>query len=247
MPNPPQPVSAEALAALGRVSTATVSSQLRKRGIRSIFIDKARPLNPAHCRFVAPAYTLRFIPMREDLSRNEILADPDYPARKAIEAIPPGHALVVDCRGEQRAGVLGDILMLRLKMRGAMAVVADGPMRDAAELVAMDFPIFCSGAAAPPSLNVHYGADLECPIACGGVAVLPGDVLVGDADGVVVVPHALAAEIAGDSVEQEVLEIFLKQRLAEGHSTIGTYPPNESTERAYETWRAAGNPRGRQA
>lgn len=245
MSNPPQPVSAEILAALRKVSTATVSSQLRKRGIRNIFIDRARPLNPANCRFVAPAYTLRFIPMREDLSRPEILADPDYPPRRAIEAIPPGYALVVDCRGDPRAGVLGDILALRLQIRGAAAVVADGPMRDAAELAAMDFPIFCNGAAAPASLNVHYGADLECPIACGGVAVLPGDVLIGDADGVVVVPSALAAEISRDSTEQEILEIFLKQRIAEGRSTIGTYPPSEDTQRAYEAWRASGNSRGR--
>ena len=239
MPRKLDVLDPQTLATLAKVSAATVSSQLRKRGLRNVFVANARPLNPASCRFVAEAYTLRFTPAREDLSRDELLADPNYPPRKAVEAIPAGHALVVDCRGDTRAGVLGDILVLRLKIRGAIAVVADGPMRDAAELMAMDFPIFCNGAAAPPSLTVHYGADLQCAIACGGVTVLPGDVLVGDADGVVVVPRALAGEVARDGAEQEALEVFLKRRIAEGHSTVGTYPPDEATMKAYEAARSS--------
>lgn len=227
----------DVLARLAQVGTATISMQLLKRGLRNVFIAGAAPLNPAHCRFVAEAYTLRFIPMREDLSRPEILADPDYPPRKAIEDMAPGRALVIDGRGDERAGVIGGILAERLRQRGAAAVVADAPVRDAAELRALALPIFCRGAAAPASIAAHFGADLQRPIACGGVAVLPGDVLAGDADGVVVIPRALAAEVAAGAVEQEALEAFLQQKVREGRPTIGTYPPNEATLREYEAWR----------
>ena len=228
----------EVLVGLAGVSTATVSMQLLKRGFRNVFIRNARPLNPGACRFAAEAFTLRFIPMREDLSRPEVLADPEYPPRKAIEAVPPGHALVVDCRGEQGAGVTGDILATRLQQRGVAAIVADGPMRDGAAVAALGFPVFCNGHAAPASLAVHFGADLERPIACGGVAVLPGDVLVGDEDGVIVVPRALAPEIARDDAEQEALETFLQAKVAEGRPIVGTYPPNQATLEEFEAWRA---------
>ncbi len=156
---------------------------------------------------------------------------------------PPGMALVIDARGETGAGVIGDILAARLQERGVAAVVSDGPVRDAAEVAAGALPVFCAGAAAPASLNVHFGADLQCPIACGGVAVIPGDVLVGDSDGVVVIPAALAAAVAQDGAEQEQLEDFLKQRVAAGHPTIGTYPPNPETLQAYEEWKTSA-PRG---
>ncbi len=222
---------------LADISTATATMQLLKRGLRNCFIRGARPLNTEHCQFAAQAYTLRFIPMREDLSRVEVLADPEYPPRKAVEDIPPGMALVIDARGDLGAGVIGDILAARLQERGVAAVVSDGPVRDAAQVAAGKLPVFCAGAAAPASLNVHFGADLQRPIACGGVAVIPGDVLVGDSDGVVVIPAALAAEVAHDGAEQEQLEGFLKQRVAAGHPTIGTYPPNPETLQAYKEWK----------
>ena len=183
-------MSSEVLKQLAGISTATVTMQLLKRGLRNCFIVGARPLNPRHSHFVAPAYTLRFIPMREDLSRVEVLGDPEYPARKAIEDIPPGMALVIDARGETGAGVIGDILTARLQERGVAAVVSDGPVRDGVAVAAGVLPIFCPGFAAPASLHVHFGADLQSPIACGGVAVIPGDILVGDNDGVVVIPAA---------------------------------------------------------
>jgi regulator of RNase E activity RraA len=228
------------LAQLAGISTATVTMQLLKRGLRNCFIRGARPLNAADCRFAAQAYTMRFIPMREDLSRIEVLGDPEYPPRKAVEDITPGMALVIDARGETGAGVIGDILAARLQERGVAAVVSDGPVRDGLEVAAGALPVFCAGAAAPASLNVHFGADLQRPIACGGVAVIPGDVLVGDGDGVVVIPQAMAAEVARDGAEQEQLEDFLKQRVAAGHPTIGTYPPNPETLQAYEEWKEAG-------
>ncbi len=233
------PVAPEILAALAKVSVATLSSQLRKRGLCATFLRGVRALNPTSCRFVGEAYTLRFIPMREDISKTEVLSDPEYPPRKAIEAILPGQVLAVDCRGEDGAGVAGDILVHRLKLRGVAALVTDGAVRDAESLMAMEFPIFCKGAAAPPSLALHYGADLQRPIACGGTAIFPGDILVGDADGVVVLPRQLAGEIAGDSGEQEMLERFLKERIVAGVTTIGTYPPDARTVAEYRVWRLA--------
>ena len=230
-------MSSEVLKQLAGISTATVTMQLLKRGLRNCFIVGARPLNPRHSHFVAPAYTLPFIPMREDLSRVEVLGDPEYPARKAIEDIPPGMALVIDARGEPGAGVIGDILTARLQERGVAAVVSDGPVRDGVAVAAGVLPIFCPGFAAPASLHVHFGADLQSPIACGGVAVIPGDILVGDNDGVVVIPAAMAQDIARDGAEQERLEGFLKPRVEAGHPTIGTYPPNEETLQGYDDWK----------
>ena len=230
-------MSSEVLIKLAGISTATVTMQLLKRGLRNCFIVGARPLNPGHSHFVAPAYTLRFIPMREDLSHVEVLGDPEYPPRKAIEDIPPGMALVIDARGEPGAGVIGDILTARLQERGVAVVVSDGPVRDGVAVAAGALPIFCPGFAAPASLYVHFGADLQSPIACGGVAVIPGDILVGDNDGVVVIPAAMALDIARDGAEQERLEGFLKCRVEAGHPTIGTYPPNEETLQAYDDWK----------
>ena len=136
---------------LRAVSVATVTMQLLKRGLRHTFIQGPQPLNPQHARFAAEAYTLRTIPMREDLSTLEVLANPEYPQRKAIEACPPGQVLVCDCRGVQRAGALGDILITRLMVRGVAAFVTDGPMRDAAAVAAIEFPTFCTGSAAAPA------------------------------------------------------------------------------------------------
>lgn len=224
---------------LSTVSSATVAMQLLKRGLRACFMNGPRPLNAAAGGFVASAYTLRFVPYREDLADPAILADPAYPPRRAIEDIPPGAALVIDGRGDPRAGTIGDILCARLWVRGIAGVVSDGPVRDLTAIRELNLPVFATGAAAPASLNVHVGADLQSPIGCGGVAVVPGDVLRADGDGVVVIPRALAEEVARDAQEQERLEEFLKQRVLDGAPTIGTYPPDEATREAYRAWCAA--------
>jgi len=229
IPKPNPPLAEATLGLLRTASVATVTMQLLKRGLRNTFILGSHPLNPGRARFAAEAYTLRTVPMREDLSTPEVLADPEYPQRKAIEACPPGHVLVCDCRGEQRAGALGDILITRLMIRGVAAFVADGPMRDAAEVATIDFPTFCSGSAAPASLAAHYAVAVQEPIACGGVAVFPGDVLVGDPDGVCVIPRALADDVARDSGEQERMEAFILDKIRNGAALPGTYPPNEET------------------
>lgn len=231
------PLAAETLAKLRDISTATASMQLLKRGIRNVFMAGPRPLRPETPRLVGEAYTLRFIPMREDLSRIEVLGDPEYAPRKVIEATPQGEVLVIDGRGVSTAGTVGDILVARLKERGVAGLVTDGAVRDGAEVAHIDFPVFCVGSAAPASLNEHFGADHDCPIGCGGVAVMPGDVIVADDDGVVVIPRAFADGVAADGFEQELLEGFLKSRIESGHPVVGTYPPNEETRRAYDDWR----------
>ena len=220
------------------VSTATLTSQLLRRGIRACYMVGPKPLRADRARFVAPACTLRFIPAREDLSRPEVLGDTSYAPRRVIEEIEPGHALVIDGRGDLRAGLIGDILAMRLAARGAAAVVCDGPVRDAAAVARVDLPVFCMGGAAPVSLNVHYGADMQVPIGCGGVARVRRDICGGDSAGGVVLPRALAPELASDAVEQELREQFIHERIAAGAPLFGTYPPNPETLAAFEAWKA---------
>ena len=229
-------ISAGTMEMLERVSTASISLQLLKRGIRSAFMSGIRPLNPAVCRFVAEAYTLRFVPMREDLSKPEILADPTYSPRLVIEEVPAGAALVIDARGVTDVGVVGGIFGIRLKDRGCAAIVTDGSVRDSVEMANCGFPVFCGGVASPASLGRHFGADHQRIIGCAGVAVVPGDILVGDEDGVMLVPRAMAEEVARDGVEQERLETFLSSLVARGRPVVGTYPPNAETRREYDEW-----------
>lgn len=227
-------------AQLLEASTATVSIQLLKRGFRFASINGVRPLNRSAARFAGPAYTLRFIPAREDLATPASGARPDNPARLAIEEVPAGAVLVIDARGDTRAGTLGDILAARLLQRGVAGVVSDGAMRDAPELEKMALPIFCAGTAPPPSFNFLHPVDRNQPVGCGGVAVFPGDIVVGD--GVVVIPRALVAEVARDSVEQERIEGFIRRRIDSGQPVPGNYPPSEETRAAYRRWIEAGRP-----
>jgi regulator of RNase E activity RraA len=229
-------------AQLDETSSATVSIQLLKRGLRFAAIGGVRPLNPQACRFVGPAYTLRFIPAREDLATPASVARDDNPQRVAIEACPPGGVLVIDAQRETRAGTLGDILAARLLARGVAGVVSDGAMRDVGELEKMALPIFCNGIAAPPSFNFLLPVDVGQPIGCGGTAVFPGDIVVADSGGVVVIPRHLVAEVARDSVEQERLEVFIRRRVDRGHATPGLYPANDETRAAYRRWVAGGRP-----
>jgi len=223
---------------LRSVSVATITMQLLKRGLRSCYIAGAMPLTADTPRIAAPAYTMRFIPMREDLSDPAVLSDPEYAPRKSVEEIPAGHIMVIDCRGVTSAGALGDIIALRLKVRGVAGVVTDGAVRDGVAVADTGLPVYCAGHAAPVSLGEHFGADVQQPVACGGAAVFPGDIVVADRDGAVVVPRALAAEIAATAPEQERMEDFLTSRIRDGHALIGTYPPNEEALAAYEIWKA---------
>ena len=221
-----------------RATTASLTAQLIKRGMRTRAIAHIGPINPDTPRVFGPAYTLRYIPMREDLATGAAMADPENPQRKAIEVIPAGHVLVADTHGLEVSGTLGDILVARLKVRGVAGVVSDGPMRDIAELEKIDFPVFARGNAAPPSYASMLAADAQVPIGCGGVAVFPGDIVVGDEDGVVILPAAIAEEVARDAVEQDRLEAYVRQRIEGGDSIVGVYPPNEETQAAYKAWLA---------
>ena len=223
---------------LRHVSVATLCTQLFKRGFRNVYIQGiARLTKPSTGNLVGPAFTMRNIPSREDIDRITAFDNPDHPQRKAIESVPPGYVLVLDCRGETRVASGGQILTTRLKVRGAAGLVSDGPVRDSVEIGKMDFPVYCAGGSAPLNLIFHHAVDLDVPIGCGGVAVYPGDVIVGDEEGVVVIPQHLAAEVAIDAVEQEKMEAFILERIQAGAKLPGTYPPNEETKAAYVVWR----------
>jgi regulator of RNase E activity RraA len=232
-------LQAETARLLSLVSTATLTTQLFKRGFRNVFLQGVRPLARYGKTLVGPAFTLRYIPAREDLDVIEAYANPEHPQRKAIEVTPAGHVLVIDCRGDARAAAAGHILITRLAVRGVAGMVCDGGVRDSAPIAAMDFPVFCAAPSAPVGLIAHHAAEFGVPIGCGGVAVFPGDVIVGDADGVVAIPAALAGAVAADAAEQERMEEFLQEKVAHGAPLRGTYPPDDETRAAYVAWQAA--------
>jgi regulator of RNase E activity RraA len=234
-------VSDAALEQLRHVSTATLTTQLFKRGLRNVFLQGVAPLvKPAAGtpNLVGPAFTLRNIPAREDLDHLGVFQNPDHPQRKAVETAPAGSVLVQDCRGERSVASVGSILAARLKQRGVAGMVSDGPVRDSSTIAELGLPIFCAGASAPLNLAKHHAVDMNVPIGCGGVAVYPGDIVVGDGDGVVIVPRHLAEEVARDATEQERLEAFIAERIEAGAPLRGTYPPDEATLAAYAQWRA---------
>jgi regulator of RNase E activity RraA len=230
-------MSAETLERFKRASTATLTTQLFKRGLRNVFVQGVHRMSRPARNLVGEAFTLRYIPAREDLDQVSVFENPEHPQRKAIETVPPGHVLVMDCRRDTRAASGGGILLTRLQVRGAAGVVTDGGLRDSEAIAAMDFPVYGAGASAPLNLAIHHAVDLNVPIGCGGVAVFPGDIVVGDAEGVVIVPAHLAAEVARDAAEQEALEAFVLQEIAGGRALPGTYPPNEETLARYRHWR----------
>jgi len=220
------------------ISTATLTTALFKRGFRNTFIAGIHRINPGAPRMVGPAYTMRYIPAREDLDQLSVFTDPDHPQRKSIEMIPPGHVMVVDCRRDTQAASGGEILTTRLMKVGAAGLVSDGPVRDGEPISELPFHVFCAGRSAPTNLIRHHAIDINVPIGCGGVAVYPADIIVGDNDGVVVIPQHLADEVARDATEQELLETFLLERVRSGARLPGTYPPNAETQAAYQAWRA---------
>ncbi|KIG10633.1 ribonuclease activity regulator RraA [Caballeronia concitans] len=233
-------VSDETLDLLRGVSTATLTTQLFKRGLRNVFLQGVAPLvKPAKGapNLVGPAFTLRNIPAREDIDQLSVFQNPDHPQRKAVESAPPGSVLVQDCRGDRTVASTGSILTTRLKVRGVAGMVSDGCVRDSGTIGDIGLPLFCAGASAPLNLAKHHAVDMNVPIACGGVAVYPGDIVVGDVDGVVIVPRHMAEQVAKDAAEQERLEAFIAERVEAGAVLRGTYPPNDETLAAYAKWR----------
>ena len=186
------------------------------------------------------AFTLRYIPAREDLNDVSVFLNADHPQRKAVETCPPGAVLVMDSRGDARAASAGAILLRRLMMRGVAGVVTDGGFRDSAEIAALDMPAFHQRPSAPTNLTLHHAIDINVPIGCGGAPVFPGDVILGDADGVIVIPGAIAAEIAEEATAMTAYEDFVIEMVTQGHSIVGLYPMTDpSNEIRFAEWRAA--------
>ena len=232
----------DTLATLRHVSTATLSTQLIKMaGLRSRSPRDIRPLNAANCRFVGPAVTLRYAPLREDLDKAmSNLAAPDNPTRRAIEECEPGSVIVIDAGGDIGGGAVGDILAARMIFRSIAGLVTDGAMRDAGPLMAMDLPVHSRGFTPPPNTASVLAVGLNEPVGCGGVLVFPGDIIVGDEDGVVVIPRHLADKVAVGGLEQEQVEAYIKRRVELGEPIAGFYPASERTMAEYREWVAAG-------
>ncbi len=225
---------------LKTVSTATICTALFKRGLRNQFIQDVRPLNDDVKPMVGEAFTLRYIPAREDLNGIEVFQDPKHPQRDAIERCPPGAVMVIDSRKDPRAASAGSILVTRLMKRGCAGIVTDGGFRDAPEIGALDFPSYHNRPSAPTNLTVHQAIDINVPIGCGDAPVWPGDVIVGDREGVVVIPAHMADEIADEAVEMTAFEDFVTEEVTKGRSIIGLYPPTqEQAKTDFATWRKA--------
>ena len=233
-------LSPETRARLMRVSTATLCTALYKRGLRHQFIQDVHPLNDTLPNMVGEAFTLRYIPAREDLNPLKVFENPAHPQRAAIEQCPPGSVMVFDSRTDARAASAGSILITRLMVRGAAGVVTDGGFRDSPEISAMPFPVYHHRPAAPTNLTLHQAMDINVPIGCGDAPVFPGDVIVGDREGVVVIPAHMADEIAAEAHEMTVFEDFVGKEVAGGRSIIGLYPPTQQQARDdFAAWRKA--------
>lgn len=231
-------LSDETRAKLMRVSTASIATALYKRGLRMQFVQGVQPLNWRGTNMVGQAFTLRYIPAREDRNGIEVFRRPDHPQRVAMETCPPGWVLIMDSRKDARAASAGSILITRLALRGCAGVVSDGGFRDAEGIARLDMPAYHQRPSAPTNLTLHEALDINVPISCGDAPVFPGDVLVGDGDGVIVVPAHLADEIAQECTEMEIFEDFVLEQVNAGAAIIGLYPPTSDKAQAdYAAWR----------
>jgi len=230
-------LDAKTMDVLSRVTTATVTTILLKKGLRKTWMRGTRPLRPGQPRVVGRVFTLRFVPGREDLATPESWSSP-ISTRAAIEDMPAGCVAVVDAMGITDAGIFGDILCARMQKRGVAALVTDGVVRDAAGVTATGLPVWCQGAAAPPSVAALTFVAWQQPIACGGVAVFPDDVVVVDDDGAVLIPQALVGAVVELAEEQERLEAWIMGEVEGGAALPGLYPPNAENKARYEAWKA---------
>ncbi|GAB3118899.1 ribonuclease activity regulator RraA [Novispirillum itersonii] len=228
---------AEIVEVLSKVTTATITTILLKKGLRNVWLRGARPLKAGQPRLVGRAFTLRFVPAREDLATPESWSSPKS-TRAAIEAMPEGCIAVVDAMGITDAGIFGDILCARMAKKGVAALITDGVVRDVAGVLATGLPVWCSGVAAPPSVAGLTFVNWQEPIACGGVAVYPDDVIVVDDDGAVLIPAALVDEVVKLGPEQERLEGWIMEQVEAGTPLPGLYPPNEENKARYEASKA---------
>jgi regulator of RNase E activity RraA len=230
-------LDADIKSALSHVTTATLTTVLLKKGLRNVWIRGSKPLRPTQKRTIGPAFTLRFVPMREDLATPESWSSPRS-TRGAIEDMPEGCIAVVDAMGVDDAGIFGDILCARMKKRGVAALVTDGVLRDVAGVNSTNLDVWCNGVAAPPSVAGLTFVGWNEPIACGGVAVFPDDVIVADDDGAVLIPRNVLEEVTAAAVEQERLETWIMGEVDKGLPLPGLYPPNADAKKRYESTRA---------
>ena len=223
---------------LKTISTATVATALFKRGFRNQFIQNVHPLSPGQGVMIGEAFTLRYMPAREDLNQLSVFRDRGHPQRKAIEECPPGHVMVMDSRKDARAASAGAILVTRLMKRGVAGVVTDGGFRDSAEIARLGFPAYHQRPSAPTNLTLHQAIDINVPIGCGDAPVFPGDVILGDSDGVIVIPASIADEIAEEAFEMTAFEDFVTEQVTGGMGIYGLYPAtDEASLVAFTAWR----------
>jgi regulator of RNase E activity RraA len=223
-----------------KVSTATLCTALFKRGLRNQTLQNVHPLQLKPKTMVGEAFTLRYIPAREDLNQIGVFQNREHPQRKAVEECPVGSVLVMDSRKDARAASAGAILVNRLMVRGVAGVVTDGGFRDSHEIAQLAIPAYHQRPSAPTNLTLHQALDINVPIACGDVAVFPGDIMVGDAEAVVVIPAEIADEIAIEATEMTAFEDFVMEKIGEGRSILGLYPPTDAQSSTdFAAWRAA--------
>lgn len=223
---------------LEAVSTATLCTALYKLGLRNQFIQDVRPVAAKGRNMVGQAYTMRYIPAREDLNPISVFKDPAHPQRVGVEECPPGQVMVIDSRKDPRAASAGSILVARMMHRGVAGVVTDGGFRDSPEIAEMDIPCYHNRPSAPTNLTRHQAIELNGPIGCGDVAVFPGDVIVGDDEGVAVIPLHLADDVSREAAEMTVFEDFVAERVAEGDAVIGLYPAtSDAAQSTFSAWR----------
>ena len=223
---------------LKKVSTASVATALYKRGLRNQFVQGVVPVERKPVRMVGQAFTLRYIPAREDRNEITVFRNRDHKQRVAVETCPEGHVLVMDARKDSRAATAGSILVTRLARRGVAGVVSDGGVRDAEGIGALDMPAYFARPSAPTNLTLHEAIDINVPISCGDAPVFPGDVMLGDGDGVMVIPAHLADEIAEECLNMESFEDFVLEQVNDGAGIIGLYPATDQENiDKYNEWR----------
>ena len=236
------PTEEATLDKLRHVSVATLATALYKRGLRHQVVQNVRPVSPKGVNMVGPAFTLRYMPAREDRNQLVEFRNPKHPQRHAIETCPPGHVLIMDSRGKAEAASAGDILITRLMMRGAAGVVTDGGFRDAMRIGELEMPAYHQRPASPTNLTINEAIEINGPIGCGDAPVFPGDIVVGDDDSVIIIPAHLADEVAEEATEMTAYEDFVLETVQAGETIIGLYPAtkDESLEK-FEKWRKAKN------
>lgn len=231
-------ISDDTIEKLRHVSVATLATALFKRGLRNQVIQDVRPVGPKGRNMVGPAFTLRYIPAREDRNGLEVFRNPQHPQRHAIETCPKGHVLVMDSRRDPSMASAGDILITRLMMRGGAGVVTDGGFRDAMNIAQLDMPAYHNRPSSPTNLTNNEAIEINGPIGCGNVAVFPGDIMVGDDDSVIVIPAYLADEVAEDATEMTTYEDFALEQVRSGETIIGLYPATkEENLEKFAKWR----------